>query len=229
MNRHNLYQMQFGTNLDKQPDGYGVRGVRIDNLSNSWLFVDMEVRRYVPPLTIGWTATCPVAQNRTMVSFIDGPSGGITSSQSGGAISVWTYDEPVADSEGTSFGSVTNQSQSQQIIVSPLSFTSSSGLLVHVATVPNKRIVVMSWTVAATDGPDGFADDALVNEHHIQLFSNMGLHMTLSPTKPWGFISLYPYGIATVPNDGVYLTATSNDPEASDRFLSLIRYYVSEP
>lgn len=89
-----------------RPINFKVAGIRIDNPSGSWLFVDiigMQLQnQFVPPYTIGWQSDPPYPVPEISVSFVDGPAGQI-STQAGDPITIWVYNRPIGNSPGHPF------------------------------------------------------------------------------------------------------------------------------
>lgn len=84
--------------LDQQFDDFQ-QGIRIDNLSYVWLYVE-PLRRYVPPLRIGWTASIKPASRNIRVTPLPSPTGQAPLG-TGGHINVETTTYLVAESVGS--------------------------------------------------------------------------------------------------------------------------------
>lgn len=88
-----LYYLVPGQDLDRQTSQYAIAYIKIDNLSNQWLFVPGSIQRYCPPLTLGWYAKVIPPANRFQVLSVPAPSGGVQSQPTGPNITIWTYDD----------------------------------------------------------------------------------------------------------------------------------------
>jgi hypothetical protein len=98
------YILSLGVNLDATLE-YRIRGIRIDNLSHSWLLL-RDLNRYVPPLTMGWQSIMLTPSTRIRVEFANAPPGGIASAQTGENPVVEVYGWPVPEKAGISLGTI---------------------------------------------------------------------------------------------------------------------------
>lgn len=98
--QHDQYPLEPGGNLDVGLDGYQAAYIRIDNLSNSWLFVESSAQRYVRPLCLGWWARLVPAQSVIKVSSVAAPPGGIQSQNTGGNVLVDVYEQDMSGALG---------------------------------------------------------------------------------------------------------------------------------
>lgn len=84
--------------LDKQFDDMQ-QGIRIDNLSYVWLYVE-PLRRFVPPLRLGWRSSIMPASRAIRVTPLPSPTGQTPIGQ-GGHINIEVSTFSVGDSEGS--------------------------------------------------------------------------------------------------------------------------------
>lgn len=73
-----------------------------------WLYV-VEIQKYVPPNTTGWTKNILPYNNNIHINYVAALSGGVASTVTGGPIVVNTYPIALQESEGNNYTVATQQ------------------------------------------------------------------------------------------------------------------------
>ena len=216
--KNDRYDLVLGASLDTTVE-YRVRGIRIDNLSNSWLRLP-DLNRYVPPLTMGWQSIVLDPTTRIRVEFSDAPPGGIPSELTGNNPVVEVYGWIVPEKAGISLGSV---SASVSLVIAGLP---GNGILTYAnpSVFPiNQAGVPPYWPLVLAPGDGNYlgisfwqaiCNDDLTTETKVWLIAgnNAGPNqfvdvLTISPAHPMAFHDFYPRILRFDDNSG-----TNPDP-----------------
>ena len=218
-----------GESVDFSPDRYLIRGIRVDNFSNQWYYVGYQVQRYIPPLTIGWTANVQPAQSRLVIQAVGAPAGAVASSPSGDKIQVTIYENMIGDYDGNTYGSVTLNTNPQIHIFG--SFTSATAGVDITAATPIgqfERAVLLYWAI----GPVPFDVTStrpnsqwLSSDTGFELFTNNAFvdFMTINPAAPYREHNFYPYGIPCEVGSDVFILGYT--PDKSDPSIKYCAHY----
>lgn len=83
---------------------FPIRGLRVDNYTAQWLYCD-SLRRYIPPLTLGWEALVTPAAQGAKFTWVCPPSGAAPRPSAGGNDALITlFGRELPDTNGTPFG-----------------------------------------------------------------------------------------------------------------------------
>ncbi len=104
-------------------------GIEVDNPSGSWLYIP-SIESFVPPYTLGWSATLTVGAASVDIIAQAGPAGQV-STQTGDPVIVTLSTEPVASSPGSpdTGHAFVNREQQPEFIYIRSSTTASDAIL----------------------------------------------------------------------------------------------------
>lgn len=93
----------IGDVLQLAPE-FPVRGIRVDNYTDRWLYCDTN-KRYIPPLGLGWQAFLEPSATSIAMSYVNPPDGAAPRPRLGGLQAlIKLFERPLPDSEGVPFG-----------------------------------------------------------------------------------------------------------------------------
>lgn len=190
---------------------YRIRGIRVDNLSGSWLFLP-DINRYVPPQTIGWQSVVLSPSTRIRVDFSDAPPGGIPSAATGNNPAIEVYGWPVIETSGQNLGPIAATGNLPAIGIDEILRQPSQGN----GVVLNAASIIYGLGVVAAE--------PLTADTHIQWSaSGSGAvfepYFTINPSHPSDTL-LFPW-----PQIVGSLSAGVTTDDASDPFIMLMMYY----
>jgi hypothetical protein len=164
------------------------RGIEIDNTSGSWLYIP-SLETFVPPYTIGWAMTFPIAVSSLDINAGNGPAGQL-GTPAGDAITVYLTSYTVeraagVPAPGTPFIPTTTATPQLPIYNN---VGTGSGI-VTVITPPAGRRIRIYTLIASYQPPGGAVDDAelscnWIRLDHLTLLNEIFAPLRVSPANP---------------------------------------------